>query len=157
MTYIGIDPGDKGAIAVLSDSGTPFYEMFRNHARYKVLIDRAVVHLVCLEKLWGFPSNSSATAFNMGEHFGRNKLIIEQAGVSSIEVAAKTWQLKILNYRSAGKDRLNSKKASVAYVNKRFPALNLTYKSNKHLEEISGIADAICLALYAKFIDTNKE
>jgi len=155
MKFAGIDPGDKGCLVILFGDSVQVFK-FKSHVDYLHVLKVYTPTLTALEKIWGVPVSSAATNFNLGSHFGKCQFALELAKVSSIDVAAKTWQAKILNFKGSNKDRA-SKKASIDYVNKRFPLLNLKPRTIKEIDEMSGIADAVCLALYAKFIYTNGE
>lgn len=161
MIFGGFDCGDKGAVAFIDENAIlKSYTQFESHMDYAVDIGSWNPDLVVIEKLWGVPVSSAATNFNLGWHYGRTQQILEQMRIPYQEVAAKTWQGKVLNYRSSmvikgEAKRKESKLASINFVNKKYPQLNLKFKTLKQLDEVSGIADAICIALYARFIHLN--
>lgn len=155
MIFCGIDPGDKGALAFINEAGTLIqHKQFSSRMeRYEYLL-KDTPDVVYLEKLWGIPPSAAATNFNLGCHFCCDQFIMELLKISYQEVAAKTWQLRVLNYRGSNKNRA-SKKASIAFVTKKYPELKLPQRTLKDIDEYSGIADAICIALYGRFVHMN--
>jgi len=155
MIIAGIDPGSKGAIVCIDDK-----EVITAYLRYSTRVERYQFlekhrpSLVFLEKLWGVPPSSAATNFNLGCHYCCDEFALELLGIPYEIVAAKTWQLSVLNFRGSKKDR-ESKKSSISFVTRRYPDLKLPQKTLKEIDESSGIADALCIAIYGRRISNN--
>lgn len=159
--FCGFDCGEKGAIAFIdAEAKLVSYAQYESHQDYMIDLKGFKPILTAVEKLWGYPVSSAGANFNLGWHYGRTQLILEQCGVSYQEVAAQTWQGQILNYRGnkvikGAAKKKESKMASIGFVQKKYPQVVLPSKTLKQIDESSGIADAICIALYARFIHLN--
>lgn len=74
--------------------------------------------------------------------------------INIVEVHVQSWKSKVLGSRSA------TKEDSVAFVEKYYPEidLNIEIKKRKGIEIIkdNDTADAVCIALYPKFVDKKK-
>ena len=152
--YVGIDPGQDGAIVIIHNDGqsvdaypfTNFKDMFevlkklQNHPTF-----------ICIEKLWAMPIRGSMANFSLGGNYTAWKALLEILGLSYVEAAPATWQPKILN--TSKKKSAETKPLAIEYVNKRYPELGFTGKRAKDIKEYSGRADAICIALYGKTVD----
>lgn len=161
MSFCGIDCGGKGAIAFIGINAELLsYAQYESHQDYMLDLKSHKPVLTMIEKLWGIPVSSAATNFDLGSHFGKTQLILELTESPYQEVAAQTWQGKILNYRGnkiikGAAKKKESKLASINFVQKKYPQVVLPVKTLKNIDESSGIADAICIALYARFIHLN--
>lgn len=158
MIYVGIDPGEKGAIAYLNEDGSiKGYKYFRE-LEVKELLKFFTYNSddlrVVLEKLWGMPIRGCMGNWSLGGNFKCWQLMLELAGVSSIEVPPQTWQKHVLN--TSKKKSADTKPLSLAYVNKRYPELNLPCKRKTDIDQYSGVSDAICMALYSRYLHLNK-
>lgn len=152
MIIAGIDPAAKGCIALIDENAKLIeYKQFESRLkRYEYLMYKNP-DLVFIEKLWGVPPSSAETNFNLGCHFCCDQFTLEILKISYEEVAAKTWQKKVLNFTGSKEPRA-SKKASIAFVSKKYPELQLPQRTIKDIDESSGIADAICIALYGRLL-----
>jgi Holliday junction resolvasome RuvABC endonuclease subunit len=77
--------------------------------------------------------------FTFGQNYGGWRALLESLQIPFVEPVPRKWQTAILGAIGKGE----SKAKAMEYVAKRYPQLQLRKKD-------SGIADAICLALYAK-------
>lgn len=153
MIFCGIDPGQKGAVVFLSDSGevlqySHFQDIKWSGDLFKYFNLNSLDIRVVIEKLWGMPLRGSAGNWSLGYNCGQWKLLLELAGVSYVEVAPPTWQKEIL--KTTKEDTKKTKIKSLDYVNKRFPNLQLPCKKLKDIDLFSGVSDAICMALYCR-------
>jgi len=150
MIYIGIDPGASGAIAFVCPKGNVMsWLSYPDIKMANLLSDLQKASYQCvIEKLWGMPLRGSMGNWSLGSNYGRWQLLLELAGVSLIEAAPQTWQKAILH--TTAKKSAETKIVSLAYVNKRFPELNLPAKRTKDINLFSGVSDAICMALYCR-------
>lgn len=141
--YIGIDPGAKGAVAVISQDGELIDARSFTASwleEYEFLEDiMGQYDVLCgLEKVSSVPGNGVKALFSFGKNVGGWTALLEVLNVPVVEVSPAAWQPKILGAFLKGQ----SKKVALAYVNKRYPLLQLNSKD--------GIADAICIALYTR-------
>lgn len=156
LAYIGIDPGQKGGIAILRNNAPPLVIKMpmkgkivdsNELSKYfvDVLFDVYIDMLpskAYIEKLWGVPGWSSTALFNYGENYGALKGILSALNIQFDTVPPKTWKKALLGSPSA------SKKDAIAYSKKIFPTL--AEKIGNH----DGIADALCIAAYGKSISS---
>lgn len=75
MIYIGIDPGKKGAMAILHEDGNSIIYPFSEEGYKEVLADYSTENFMCrarccLEHVSAMPGNGSVSMFNFGENFG---------------------------------------------------------------------------------------
>ena len=73
--YIGIDPGKKGAMAILREDGSSIIYPFSEAGYKEVLADYSTENFkcrarCCLEHVSAMPGNGSVSMFNFGENFG---------------------------------------------------------------------------------------
>lgn len=157
MIFCGADPGNMGAVAFIDDNSKLIDVVkFNCHTCHMPEFIKYKPTLSCIEKLWGIPVSSAATNFDLGGHYYRWVLLFDIMELPLMDIAAKTWQAKILNFKGSSANRA-SKKASIAYITKKYPQLKLPQRTLKEIDESSGLSDAICLALYARFTHMNKD
>jgi crossover junction endodeoxyribonuclease RuvC len=139
MVFIGVDPGQKGAIAVLS---TEFYplcvedydtkicsEVLRKYSKYNTF--------VVLEHVHAMPQNGAVSMFNFGSNFGWWKGALNALKMPFSEVDPKRWQNHFGLVKSSKTD-----KPSLPLARKAFPTVDL------HLKKHDGRADALCIASF---------
>jgi hypothetical protein len=143
-TYIGLDPGLGGGIALLdSDGAVVGVHRMPDHERelYDLLRGRVDAHAV-LEKVHSTPQMGRASAFTFGRGYGALRMALVAAGIPFDEVSSQKWQ-KAMNIpfgkgRKVGStDRKNVTKARAQEL---FPSQKVTH----------AIADALLLASYAR-------
>lgn len=159
MKFIGIDPGNKGGIAVIGEGGLfvrcAYFENMPNWKAVDGFLKTLKTESLfcCIEKVWGVPVWGSKMSFIFGGNFANWKLLLELNDIPYIEAAPITWQPKILNITR--KKSVETKKISVNYINKRYPELQLPAKTLKQIDKSSGISDAMCLALFGRFAQSD--
>lgn len=157
MNYIGIDPGNKGAIALLQDGEVTEYMAMPlvgkeiNVRSLMAFIGQYQNPIVVIEKVHSMPKQGVASTFTFGKGYGKIIGAIEAFSYSYMLVAPHEWKKKVL----AGMNWKKNKKASIEYCHRRYPDVNLlaTEQSRKPHD---GIADAICIAKYGHITDTVK-
>lgn len=144
MYYGGIDPGATGGVAIINGDGElVLAELF---STWKTLHDMLKAYsvaesssLFALEKVSAMPGQGVVSMFTFGQNYGGWRSLLEGLQIPFIEPVPRKWQTSVLGAIPKGE----SKAKAMEYVSKRYPQLQLRKKD-------SGIADAICLALYAK-------
>lgn len=141
LSVIGIDPGAAGGIAVIGiDTRLIHTEKFTTFSRARALLNElqsTYELLVGFEHIHSVPGVGAKSTFSFGKNVGGWEVLFEVSQIPFIEVPVGKWQPKMLGRFSKGE----SKAAALEYVSKRYPSLALK-KSD------SGIADALCIALY---------
>tara|TARA_R110001583_G_scaffold1589_7_gene12403 strand:+ start:2871 stop:3386 length:516 start_codon:yes stop_codon:yes gene_type:complete len=164
--YVGIDPGKDGAVVAINADGTIAgsfmtrqdfttnvgkgskreYLIYRMNYAIKCLGSKHNIMLAAVEKQSARPGQGVVSMFSAGYGYGLWLGILSANGVPFIEVRPRTWTSKILkDIPGDGKNR------SVYAVMNRLPDLDLT--PGKKRKPHDGLADAACLALYAKTED----
>jgi len=94
-----------------------------------------------IERVWGFPGGSSQSLCTTCMNYGKLLTLIWVERIPCDEIPPRTWQAKILP-----KGCLDTKKASVAICQEKFPEVSLTPGRKRKAHD--GMADALCIALY---------
>lgn len=150
--YIGIDPGFKGAVAILHPNGevtvtdTPSgtigkskREYFINEM-YKILKPYQDTTDVAIEKVHSMPRQGVASAFTFGKGFGLWLGILTTLGIPYDEVTPQRWQGVIMDGGQRGKDAARMRAITL------FPGLAEQLKLKSH----DGRADALLIAEWRK-------
>lgn len=143
-TYIGIDPGKSGAMAIMHSNGEveviPFDAM-------KYSLAMAHVHnepngvMCCVEKVSAMPGQGVVSMFNFGHNLGVIEGLLRGYNIPYQLVPPQTWKKEF---------SLSSDKAkSIEVCQKLFPNVSLlaTERSRKPND---GIAEALLMAEYAR-------
>jgi crossover junction endodeoxyribonuclease RuvC len=148
--YIGIDPGQKGGIATIQDSGfvesiivNPLTNHRLNHElnACKSIVTFGFNEIICtVEKLWGFPGQSSKTTWAQAENYGIIKGVLIANNIDFNLVAANTWKR---HYGLIGKD----KQASIDKCKELFPDVNLR-RTARCTTDSDGMAEAVLIAQF---------
>jgi Holliday junction resolvasome RuvABC endonuclease subunit len=140
---IGIDPGLRGGIAVVSDSDEP--EVIAMPGGYGAIVvwlrNRFRIDACAIEKQHARPTDGRNSAFTLGRGYGALLASLQIAGVEYVEVEPKEWQ-------AAFEIKGDTKAQSIAEVQARWPDLSLlaTLRSRKPHD---GMADAVLIAQWA--------
>ncbi|MFA5382841.1 MAG: hypothetical protein WC356_06750 [Candidatus Micrarchaeia archaeon] len=142
MIYLGIDPGSHGIIArfPVERGGWEFYIATPESLRS---FPRTENQLAVLEKLHAFPVGGKVANFELGKYYGEMGGALEALFIPYIEVSPVEWKKVVLK----DMDWKKNKMASVEYVQKRFPHIDLL-PTPRCTKPDHNKADAICLALY---------
>ena len=141
MVIIGIDPGQKGAIAFGFEDVIQMPESIGGI--YHQIRDRQLSlqgYLAVLEKAQAHPKQGVVSMFNYGTHYGSLQAILTCLEIPFILVRPQEWKKEILK----GLDWKGDKMVAVEYVQRKHPNLLLPRAKDKK----TGFADAICLAEY---------
>lgn len=151
MLYIGIDPGQKGGIAVIEAQ-----EGVRKAPRVFPYTDGALkgVCAVCaketalcvVEKVGAMPKQGVTSTFNFGKSFGYILGVLEANNIPYELVTPKKWK----KHFSLDDD----KKKSIQTAKRLFPGVSLLPTARCRVES-DGMAEALLLALYAYRLETN--
>lgn len=141
-TYIGIDPGKSGALAVMYPNGSVETVPF-NAANYVDVLggmaDNEVI--CCVEKVNAMPGQGVTSMFNFGHNLGFIEGVLQANGIPYQLVPPQTWKKEF----SLSSD----KNKSIEVCQKLFPNVSLlaTERSRKPND---GIAEAVLMAEYAR-------
>lgn len=147
---IGIDPGSMGGLAFILNRKIvkviPMPLAGKEVDAYAIsdMIDEYTNHdiVACIEKVGAMPGQGVTSMFNFGYVTGMMYGIMAGFNIPVHKVTPQAWKKLIL----AGTQQ--DKNAAIAFVRRAFPTVSLL-ASPKCKKYHDGMADAVCIALYA--------
>lgn len=163
MIYMGVDPGNTGAVAVLYpeakfyDASTEVYDCPELMADRPRLIKRIVVNArnmkmpICalIEKVNAFYKSSAKSAFEFGGNFYAWQAILACYKIPYEFVSPKKWQKEMFD---SAKKQEDTKKQSIELASRLWP--NIEFKTSRG-RDLDGRADALLIVSYLKKIKEN--
>ena len=145
MTYIGIDPGKDGALAVIIDSGkasiVPFdQDAYRLVLRQFCMQARMAQTRAVLEHVGAMPGQGVTSMFSFGENFGYLKGLLEAFEIPYELVRPQRWKKE---YGISGKNQ------SVEVCKRLFPGVSLR-RTERCKKDHDGMAEALLMAEFAR-------
>ena len=141
-TYIGIDPGKSGALALLTEDGQCTVVPFQESA-YTAILKAASgpSSVCCLEKVGAMPGQGVVSMFNFGHNLGYIEGLLQAFDIPYQLVPPQTWKKEFCV--------TSDKNTSIEVCRKLFPHVCLlpTSRSRKPSD---GMAEAILIAEYAR-------
>ena len=148
MTYIGIDVGKKGGIAVISDEVIvyPYSDDCLKTDCEKVKCQ----DVFCIvEKVGAMPGQGVTSMFNFGKSFGYILGVLEANKIPYQLVSPQIWKKEF--------NLLKKDKAESIKVCKRlYPAVSLL-PTERCTKESDGMAEALLISTYGKRLNNGKE
>lgn len=152
MIYAGIDPGQKGAIAVLSSANgrisvSEVWPMPDNDRKLRSIFNylKTIGATVLIEKAQCMPKQSAPSGFNYGVGYGKMLGLMIAFEIPYHEVRPAIWKKEIL----AGEPDKKDKKVSIRVCERMFPNVNLLPTERSKVPS-DGIAEAVLIADYAR-------
>lgn len=145
--FLGIDPGKKGAAALLREDGSLVTALPFSEGNFLGLVD-LILSLpdgpesvrCCLEKVHAMPKQGSVSMFSFGRSVGWITGVLDLAGIPYQEIPPQTWK------REFG---LNSdKQKSVDVCHRLFPSAPLVPPGCRVPQD--GMAEALLMAEFAR-------
>lgn len=141
-TYIGIDPGKSGALALLTEDGQCTVVPFQESA-YTAILKAASgpSSVCCLEKVGAMPGQGVVSMFNFGHNLGYIEGLLQAFDIPYQLVPPQTWKKEFCV--------TSDKNTSIEVCRKLFPHVCLlpTARSRKPSD---GMAESMLLAEYAR-------
>ena len=141
MTYIGIDPGKGGALALISESGIVTasfdFDTYRD-ILFRVDEKNAVC---CLEHVSAMPKQGVTSMFNFGENFGWIEGVLSAYRIPFELVRPQKWKKAF--------SITGDKNSSIQVCKRLFPEASLK-RTEKCKTDDDGIAEALLMAEYAR-------
>lgn len=142
MTYIGIDPGKSGALAIIESDGTVSTFLFDKEAYLRELLRVDETDAICcLEHVNSLPHDGHNVSFNFGENFGWIQGILDAYKIPYELVRPQKWKKEF----SITKD----KNMSIAVCKRLFPNVSLL-PTPRCRKDNDGLAEAILMAEFAR-------
>lgn len=142
--WVGIDPGQTGAIALLREGDSPLVEDYVDAVTMsdvlRAWMAQCNVQLVALESVHSMPKQGVSSTFKFGTNFGIWQGILAALHLPHALVRPTAWQRGIVR-KSDGPD---AKARSLTVARRLFPAMDLSRKKDH------GRADALLLAWWAR-------
>ena len=139
MTYIGIDPGKKGGIAIIRENGVTLVPFDNEaYARELLRVDNA---LCALERVGAMPGQGVTSMFSFGENYGFIQGLLTANAIPYELVTPQRWKKAF--------EVTGDKNTSIAVAKRLFPGVSLrrTVQSRK---DDDGMAEALLLAEFAR-------
>ena len=153
--YIGIDPGQKGALGFILDKNVTVFDMplLPDKQMDAWMIGTIISSFIeqfginqetytvtcCLEKAQAMPKQGVTSVFNYGTGYGKIKAMLEWFKIPYEEIRPAKWKKEFSLDRDKAK--------SVALAKKLFPTQELVTKRGRLLD---GRAEALLMAEYAR-------
>lgn len=147
MIYVGIDPGQKGAIAFIKNNSIIIYDMplFSNKEidgiKTSDIFFTEGGDFCILEKAQTMPQQGTVSMFKYGMSYGIIKGVLYSFEISFQEVPPQKWKKEY----SLSKDKAES----IATAKKLFPDCKIDFRTCKG-RMLDGRAEALLLAEYAR-------
>jgi len=143
MMYVGVDPGKKGAFAIISDDDKAHVDIW-DEDRFiycmKRVSDRRVVAAV--EKVGAMPGQGVTSMFSFGQSYGFIMGVLRALGISYQLVPPAVWKREFGLLRA-------DKQASIETCKQLFPGVSLL-PGEQCRKDSDGMAEALLIALYAQ-------
>ena len=150
MIFCGIDPGQKGAIAIINNGVVSLYVMPVVDKEIDVARIVAILNsfdgdkIVAIEKVHSMPKNGCKSSFTFGKGFGKILGMLETMMIPHVLVTPQKWKKVVLE----GLNWKKRKEASIEYCKARYPHTSLLATKCSRKDH-DGLADALCIAKYA--------
>ncbi|HJZ12262.1 MAG TPA: hypothetical protein VJ521_08935 [Acidobacteriota bacterium] len=144
--YIGVDPGQSGAWAILDEQGHWIMSsLFAEADAFGTLIETIALFRedqrsieACIEQVHSMPKQGVASTFKFGTNYGMWQGFFRGKDVPYELITPNRWMKAVLD--SGGKDP----NARLEFARRRWPVAPLKRKKDK------GVADALCIAEYTR-------
>lgn len=146
MTYIGIDPGKGGALAVLNEDGSSIIYPFSVEGYREILADYSTENFkcrakCCLEHVGAAPKQGVVSMFHFGENFGFIQGLLTAYDIPYELVRPQKWKREF----SITAD----KNMAIDVCKRLFPNANLK-RTNRCKKDDDNMAEALLMAEYAR-------
>lgn len=144
MVYIGIDPGAKGSMCVISNGKVLFkdFDLKDYSSTLKAFLDTNDTELmVAIEKVHAMPGQGVSSSFSFGQRLGELEGMLTALQIPYELVAPKDWQ------KACGIPAKSDKKGIASVIQKLYPTAEL-YGNKGGLRD--GRSDALGLAHFIR-------
>lgn len=151
MYYLGIDPGESGAFALLENTDVRIVKTFQDVGNVtdlmpfldcvNFLMHEQQATKCCIEKVSSMPKQGVTSMFTFGQNYGWLLGVLDLGEIPYQTVTPKTWKKEF---------GLNSDKAkSIEVCRRLFPEVSLL-RTPKCRTPHDGMAEALLMAEYAR-------
>lgn len=141
MTFIGVDPGKKGSLALLEDGKVSIFPFSED--TYIDVLSKVDPHnaVCCLEHVGAMPGQGVTSMFHFGENFGFIQGVLRAYKIPFELVRPQKWKKEF----SITAD----KNTSITVCKRLFPGLSLK-RDEKCKKDHDGMAESALMAVYAR-------
>ena len=168
MKIIGIDPGQRGGMAVFEDENIieliimPTYTVIKSNKKKKEMVDFTIISnlfkrhnpkIVYIEKVSAMPKNGCVSMFNFAWSVSGIYGICAALEIPIVAVGPKTWQETLMGKKPKGEHR--EKEETIQFVQNKWSNVSLlaTPRSKKPHD---GLSDSIAIGYYGFLEETKK-
>lgn len=163
MHVLGIDPGLKGGISLIMDSGAPIGLCRPMPLTSEGIVDPGAIvcdtealimvkPVVFIEAVHAMPKQGVTSTFTFGKGYGQLIGMCQVKGWEYHLVRPQTWQKELRKHMpELDVEEKWTKDCSVAFCEQKYPSINLL-ATKRSIKPHDGMADAICIAHYGKLI-----
>ncbi len=146
MTYIGIDPGKSGALAVLNEDGSSIIYPFSVEGYREILADYSTENFkcrakCCLEHVSAMPGQGVVSMFTFGENFGFIQGLLTAFEIPYELVRPQKWKKEF---------SITADKNQAIDVCKRLFPNAILKRTDRCKVDDSNFAEALLMAEYAR-------
>jgi len=143
MIYMGIDPGQTGALAVIEGQNIKVWDYQDGEALlYLQSLCQPEIY-ACLEAVHAFPKQGVTSVFNFGTNFGLWQGRLGALNIPYDLVTPTKWQAQVFD---SGKKTGDRKQMALDRARRLFPSMLHRLKRKKD----DGRADALLIAEYCR-------
>lgn len=141
MTYIGIDPGKKGSLALLEDGRVSIFPF--DEDTYINVLGKVDPHaaVCCLEHVGAMPGQGVTSMFNFGTNFGFIQGVLRAYKIPFELVRPQKWKKEF--------SITGDKNSSIQVCKRLFPEVSLL-RTEKCKKEDDNVAESVLLAEFAR-------
>lgn len=144
MVHIGIDPGKKGAMAVIYDDNSVYVTSF-DKDKYIYYLEKLGEDNIdvrcCIEDVHAMHGNGVTASFNFGKSYGWLLGMLDTLKIPYQAVSVQKWKKEY--------GLTSDKSRSIEVCRRLFPNVILK-RTDRCKKDDDGLAEALLLALYAK-------
>ena len=148
--WVGIDPGQTGAMVLMSEQGEckviDWLDIAHMYRMFRLWMQTWNIRLVVIEEVWGIKGNSSKSNTSFQQHVGEWTGMVKVLGLPIIMAKPRDWMKRRVRAKVGKGD-----KPSVEYVMAKYPGFPLAGLRGVFKD---GRSDALCMAEYAREQDT---
>ena len=146
---LGIDPGKKGGLAILTDRDKlsvaampvkklPNGKVEVDALRIYVALRKHIINFAAIEQVHAMPGQGVVSMFSFGQNYGTLLGVLDCLGIKTLRIEPSVWK--------SGLGLARDKEASLEMARKLFPKNGLDF-SNPMCD---GVAEAALIAHFAK-------
>jgi len=140
-SYIGIDPGKKGAMAIIRGDRVDLWPFDPENYRNVLLLTDETRAVCALERVGAMPGQGVTSMFHFGENYGLIQGFLMAFDIPFELVTPQRWKKAF--------EVTGDKNSSIAVAKRLFPGVNLKRTPGSHKGD-DGMAEALLLAEYAR-------